>query len=114
MKKNFIIKMLDGGIRDISTDTWCEHRGCSTCGYGGWHVGEMGIHLKDSVLKIELGSMYKFDLPSEEKLMHWFDDNTEKIKNMTEEEFIKFFKEDNEVFEFCDKVKFFIVTKKEI
>ena len=37
MKKNFIIKMLDGGIRDISTDTWCERRGCETCGYGGWH-----------------------------------------------------------------------------
>ena len=114
MKKNFIIKMLDGGIRDISTDTWCEHRGCSTCGYGGWHVGEMEIHLKDSVLRVELGTMYNFDLPSEQDLIHWFDDNTEKIKNMTEEEFIEFFTKDNEVFEFCDKVKFFIVTKKEI
>ena len=66
------------------------------------------------IKRVELGTMYKFDLPSEQDLIHWFDDNTEKIKSMTEEEFIKFFTEDNEVFEFCDKVKFFIVTKKEI
>ena len=56
----------------------------------------------------------EFDLSDLDLFLKFIDDNTEKIKNMTEEEFIKFFKEDNEVFRFCDEVKYFIETKKEI
>lgn len=100
----YIIKMLDGGIKNIKTDNWTEASGCETCGYGGWHIGEMELHMDDCILYIKLESMYTWSLPTCEDLIHWFDDNIEKIRMMKQDEFIYFIKEFN-CFS-CDEVKF--------
>lgn len=104
--KKYLIKMLDGGIKDISTDNWTESYGCQTCGYGGWHVEELKLDMEGFSLTIKTGDMYNWELPTYEDLIHWFDDNTDKIRNMTQDEFTAFIKEEN-CFS-CDEIKFFI------
>ena len=106
----YIIEMLDGGIIDIKTDEWTKCYGCETCGYGGLHVKIMELKMKGMSLLINMEDMYDWELPSYEDLIHWFDENTEKIKTMTQDEFVYFIKHNHQFS--CDEIKFSI--KKDI
>lgn len=110
MRNKYIIEMIDGGIIDIETDEWAKSYGCETCGYGGLHVKKMELLMKNMSLLINMEDMYEWGLPSYEDLIRWFDKNTEKIKSMTQDEFVYFIKNNHQFS--CDEIKFSI--KKDI
>lgn len=102
----YLIKMIDGGIKNIIEDGWADSYGCETCGYGGWHVKELELEMNGFSLFIKMGDMYDWGMPTHEDLIHWFDNNTEIINNMTQDGFIKFIKK-ADCFS-CDEIKFAI------
>jgi hypothetical protein len=104
--KKYLIELQDGGIIDIKDDYWTEDEGCETCGYGGWHVEELKIIMDDRILKINMGDMYDWNMPSYDTLIKWFDARMNKIKSMTKEEFINFIKQE-EIF-YMDEIRYYI------
>ena len=90
----YLVKMVDGGIIDICDDMKCDSRGCPTCGFNGHYTNYMEITLEKNILEIEFGGMYTFNVPSYSDIMKVFTQNNDKIKSMTEEEFIDFLKEE--------------------
>lgn len=102
----YIIAMKDGGIKDIETDDFVKSYGCETCGYGGWHIKKLKLEMEGLSFLIDMESMYDFELPSQQQLIFWFDENTEQIKSMTQEEFMQFMKKNHNFT--CDEIKFSI------
>ena len=90
----YLIEMADGGIIDICDDMECDDYGCPTCGFNGHYTNHMEITLEKNILEIEFGGMYTFDVPNYSDIMKIFTQNNDNIKDMTEEEFVEFLKEE--------------------
>lgn len=90
----YLIEMADGGIIDICDDMECDEYGYPTCGFNGHYTNHMKITLEKNILEIEFGGMYTFDIPDYSDIMKIFTQNNDNIKNMTEEEFVDFLKEE--------------------
>ena len=93
MENNYLIKMMDGGLKDISDDSWCESEGCKTCEWGSEYVNEFTLELEGFNLEVEISDMYEYPKYSQEDLMKMLCRNTDIIQSMTQDEFIKFVKD---------------------
>lgn len=106
----YLVEMIDGGIIDICDDMICDNCGCPTYGYNGHYTNYMEIILEKNILEMEFGGTYSFSVPSYSDIMKVFTQNNDKIRNMTEEEFIDFLKEELDNLT-CSEIK---MSKKEI
>jgi hypothetical protein len=86
-----LLELLDGGITNIISDTW-HWDGCETCDYGSKYVNEFEIQLTTRTIRIEASRMYDYIL-SEGYMMELFLPNVDNIKNMTEDTFEQWIKE---------------------
>lgn len=90
--KEYLIKMLDGGLKNVTEEKDCEWSGCETCDYGSKYITEFTLELDGIYMYVTLGNMY--DSPySEEELMKLLCSNIELISNMTQSDFMVFVKE---------------------
>lgn len=91
-----LIELVDGGIKEIYTDTLC-YQGCDTCDYGSRFINEFTVVLTSGRIDIELNKMYTYTL-SEDYLMRLFLNNVDHIKQLTEFKFYEWLKKEmNEV-----------------
>lgn len=86
-----LLKLKNGGIVNIQSDEY-SYRGCPTCDYGSQYINEVTITLTKYVINVNLNKMYEYCLSSG-SLMTIILPNVDLIMSMTEEEFIKWFKE---------------------
>lgn len=114
--ENLLLKMKDGGITNIYVDS-DYHLGCVTCNYGSCYMNEFTIYLTSGRITVECGQMYEYPFQkddedeendnydydecgwgnapwSEGDLMRIILPNNDAIKEMTEEEFVEWFKEE--------------------
>ena len=103
----YSVEMIDGGIINKADDMICDNEGCPTCGFGGHYTNDIEIELSKGILKISLGEMYSYCIPTCSDIMKIFTTNNDKIKNMTEEEFIIFLKAELNKFP-CEEIEMFI------
>lgn len=97
---DYLIKMIDGGLKEVLEDKDCEWSGCETCDYGSKYITEFTLVLDSFNLEVKIGDMY--DAPySEEELMKLLCGNIEFIQNLKEEAFVRFVKK--KVTEVCEK-----------
>jgi hypothetical protein len=82
----FLIQLVDGGITNISTDTY-SYSGCETCDWGSQYINEFEVTLTTREVKVEVNQMYSYEL-SEDYLMKLFITNIDAIRQMTEVEFV--------------------------
>lgn len=80
-----ILKLKDGGIKKIKTDTECE-RYCDTCDYGTLYIFEIYIEMEKHRIKIETNREHEYSI-SESDLFKIIISNIEKIQEMTEKAF---------------------------
>lgn len=106
----YLVEMVDGGIIDITDDVVCDFPGCPTCEYGGHYTNNVGIELSKNILEIKFGGMYTWDVPNYSDIMKIFTANNDKIKGMTEEEFIDFLKLELDKLS-CREIEMFIKKK---
>lgn len=85
-----LIEMIDGGIKDIHTDTE-SYGGCETCDYGSEYINEFTIYLTTGNIDFKVSQMYDYAL-SEGFMMKLFLSNVDNIKQMTELEFFNWLK----------------------
>ena len=88
-----LIPMKDGGLIDIKEDSYCTDEGCPTCGYDSKYISDLTLELEGFKLNIEMLDMYSAPC-SQQDLMKMLCGNIDKIKNMTQNEFIDFIKEE--------------------
>jgi len=99
-----LIKLIDGGLLEIESDTWSE-RGCDTCDYGSSYVNKFEVELTSGKIYIEIDNMYEYAM-SEGSMMEIMLKNIEDIKTMNESDFVEWLKVkiEKEVEEnYCDK-----------
>ena len=84
------IKMLDGGILDYVDDNY-HYDGCPTCNYGSEYITEIDITLVHHTIHIKTNQMYEYAL-SEGQMIRLFLTEYDAIREMTEQEFIDWFK----------------------
>lgn len=82
-----LIEMIDGGIVNIEQDNWNSH-GCETCDFGSSYVNELTVYLTKHKIITRIDKMYDY-LLSDGDLFKIFIGGLDEIKEMTEEEFIK-------------------------
>lgn len=82
-----LIKMLDGGVKDILEDR-NSSSGCETCDYGSSYVNEISFILTSGTFTIISDTMYDYAL-SDGQIMKIILPNISEINNMTELEFVK-------------------------
>lgn len=82
-----LLELVDGGIVEILTDTFC-YRGCDTCDYGSSYINEFTILFTDGHVDIEIDEEYEYAV-SEDYLMKLFLNNVNEIKQLTEEQVVK-------------------------
>jgi hypothetical protein len=99
-----LIELLDGGIKDIYTDTE-SYNGCETCDYGSEYINEFTIYLTKGNIQFKVNQMYDYAV-SEDYMMKLFLQNIDEIKQMTELNFFEWLKGNLEK-EFKDKVEEF-------
>lgn len=87
-----LVELTNGGILDISSDTW-SYDGCETCDYGSEYVNEYIIKMSKGVLVVTIEQMYDYAL-TEGFMMTTMLGNIDKIKTMTEREFIEWLKKE--------------------
>lgn len=99
MKKEVILKMIDGGIVNIVSDRDYSE-GCETCDYGSSYVNEFDVELTKFNIHLEAEQMYEYPL-SEGDMMKVILRNAVEISNMTEEDFAVWLKKqfDNKNYE---------------
>lgn len=85
-----LIKMLDGGIKDYTDDSY-SHDGCPTCDYGSEYINEVDIILTKYKIHFKTNQMYEYVL-SEGQMMKLFLSEYNTIQAMTEKEFVDWFK----------------------
>jgi hypothetical protein len=81
-----ILKLMDGGITEISSDQGYENGGCETCDYGSVYVDEFIFYLSTGTIYIEASQSYGYAL-SEGYMMKTMLSSVDTIKEMTEREF---------------------------
>lgn len=87
MKDKYVLKLKDGGVKDIRYDT--EHYGgCPTCDYGSSYINEIYFYLETGILTIRVSQMYDYPL-SEGFMMKLLLNNVDQVKEKTEQEFIE-------------------------
>ena len=86
-----LIKLVDGGIKDIYTDT-DSYAGCETCDYGSEYINEFTVYLTQGNIEFKISQMYEWAV-SEDYLMKLFLQNVDAIKEMTEKQFFEWLKE---------------------
>jgi len=90
MEENeLLLQFVDGGIVDIKQDNW-SYPGCETCDYGSSYVNELSVYLTKYKIVVEVNQMYNY-LLSDGDLFKIFLRNIEKIKAMSEMQFINWF-----------------------
>lgn len=102
MKEKLLLELKDGGIESIDTDERV-YPGCPTCDYGSEYINEFRIHLTGHTIYAETNQMYEFAFSSGD-LMEIILPNIKQIINMTEDDFIQWFK--TEVFKRDENAKF--------
>lgn len=80
-----LIEMVDGGIKEIETDSW-DSPGCETCDYGSSYVNDFTVYMVSGNIKVHIDQMYSY-ATSEGFLMRLFLKNAGAIKKMTEQSF---------------------------
>lgn len=117
MNKTVILPMIDGGILEVRTD-YESYEGCETCNYGSRYTNEFEIKMTQGTIKVVCSQMYEFPFQKDEEenneedyyvengwgyapwsegdLMKIILPNNDKIKEMTEEEFVEWFKSELE------------------
>ena len=86
-----LIKMIDGGLVNYEDDCY-SYGGCPTCDYGSEYINEVDITLTKYKIHTETNQMYEYVL-SEGQMIKLFLSEYNAIQEMTEKEFIDWFKE---------------------
>ena len=86
-----LIKMTDGGLVNYTDDSY-SYSGCPTCDYGSEYINEIDLTLTQYTIHVETNQMYEYVL-SEGQMMKLFLSEYNAIQEMTEDEFIAWFKE---------------------
>ena len=85
-----LISMLDGGIVNYTDDDYA-FAGCETCDYGSQYINEVEVTLTKYKIFLKTNQMYEH-LLSEGQMIKLFLAEYNAIQQMTEEEFIGWFK----------------------
>lgn len=85
-----LIKMLDGGIENYSDDSY-HYDGCPTCDWGSEYINEIDITLTKYTIHVKTNQMYEYVL-SEGQMMKLFLSEYNTIQEMSEKEFVDWFK----------------------
>lgn len=85
-----LIKMVDGGLVNYEDDSY-SFGGCPTCNYGSSYITEIDLTLTKYKVNIRTEKMYDYVI-SEGDMMKIFLSNYEEITNLTEKEFLDWFK----------------------
>lgn len=93
MDKEYLIKMIDGGITNVYTDSYCAYSGCPTCNYRSRYVREIILYLDGFNIEVNMEDMFSAPY-SEGDLMKLLCSNNDEIKQMTQDEFYLWFKEE--------------------
>lgn len=86
-----LIKMVDGGIVNY-TDDHESYGGCPTCDYGSEYINDINITLTKYKIHARTNQMYEYVL-SEGQMIRLFLSEYNTIQQMTEKEFVDWFKE---------------------
>ncbi|MCY9757695.1 hypothetical protein M5X00_26055 [Paenibacillus alvei] len=84
MTEKYLLPLVDGGIREILTDT-TSYGGCETCDYGSSYINEFTVLMTQGNIEIKCDQMYEYAL-SEGYMMQLILPNVDTIKEMTERE----------------------------
>ena len=85
-----LITMIDGGLVNYTDDCW-HMDGCPTCDWGSEYVNEIDITLTKYKIHVRTNQMYDYVL-SEGQMMRLFLSEYNTIQQMTEKEFVYWFK----------------------
>lgn len=86
-----LVELIDGGVKNITTDIDYVSGGCPTCDYGTSWVNEYTIFMTNGVIKIEVDNDDNYTF-SEGLMMKIFLQNIDEIKQMTEDSFSEWLK----------------------
>lgn len=86
-----LITMKDGGLVEYIDDTEC-YPGCETCDYGSQYINDLFLTLTKYRVHVKTNQMYDYVL-SEGHMMRLFLENYKRTQEMTEKEFIDWFRE---------------------
>lgn len=82
-----LINLIDGGVKDIESDSWCNEQGCSTCGYGSSYINEYVFKMSDNTtIRVEANNEYSYAF-SDGHMMKAILQNLDTIKMLTISEF---------------------------
>ena len=87
-----LIEMKNGGLIDIREDNE-QYSGCETCDYGSSYINEIDFFLVGGKLRVKSTNMYEYAL-SDGQVLKTILPNVDKIKEMTEEEFVGWLEEE--------------------
>lgn len=82
-----LITMKNGGLTEIEEDNE-QYDGCETCDYGSSYINEIDFFLTSGRFRVKSDNMYSYAL-TDGQLMKIVLPNVDKIKEMTEEEFVE-------------------------
>lgn len=85
-----LLKLADGGIENIYTDE-SSYSGCETCDFGSQYINEIRIKLTKYEIKASITQMYEYAITSQDTL-ELFLPHIDEIMQMTESEFIEWYK----------------------
>ena len=85
-----LIKMIDGGLVNYNDDCY-SYDGCPTCDWGSEYINEIDVTLTKYKIHVKTNQMYDYVL-SEGQMIRLFLSKYNDIQNMTEKEFIEWFK----------------------
>ncbi len=86
MEKSHIIKLKDGAVEDVKSDTRYVSGGCDTCDYGSEYINNLDIILSQFSIRVEAKGEFEY-LLSISDLIKLFTQNYKEIEQKTEEEF---------------------------
>lgn len=86
-----LIKMVDGGLVNYMDDCY-HYDGCPTCDYGSEYINEIDVTLTKYNINVRTNQMYEYAL-SEGQMIRLFLYEYNAIQQMTENEFVDWFKE---------------------
>ena len=110
-----LIKMIDGGLVNYNDDRY-SYGGCPTCNYGSEHINEIDVTLTKHKIHVKINQMYQYVL-SEGQMIKLFLSEYNIIQEMTEKQFIDWFKSklceltDEEKVYYDGKIQCFDVTE---
>ena len=100
-----LLKLKDGGIKDINIDNEYESGGCPTCDYGSRYINNISFIMTEHCMLIECQNEYDYSL-SEGEIMKIILPNIDEIKQLTELQFIEWIKDKINNTVDCDRISF--------